>query len=80
MAEFKIKEAIARAEANGLKVKKIDLAEKIWPGRNKQTLQVNMTNLCNGSTQRIAPEWVDIICKELKVDPNFLFNIEPQTF
>ena len=76
MPQFRLKEAIAKAEANGLKVKKIDLAEKIWPGRNKQTLQVNMTNLCNGSTQRINPDWVDIICRELKTDPNFLFGYE----
>lgn len=75
MAQFRVNEAIAQAEANGLKVKKIDLAEKLWPGRKKETLQVNMTNLCNGSTKRIDPEWVETICKELKTTPNYLFNI-----
>lgn len=76
MAHLRINEAFLNAEANGLKVKKIELAEKLWPGRNKQTLQVNMTNLTNGTTKRIDVEMVEIICRELKTSPNFLFNIE----
>jgi len=77
MAKLRLNEALARAEMNGVKHQKKDLARLLWPNSTTETQQVNMTNLCTGTTKKINPEWVDVLCRELKCDANFLFNIEP---
>lgn len=74
--EFKLKEAIARSEANGKKVFKKDIAARLFEGVSESAQQVNMTNLLNGKTQRIKPEWVGIICEMCGCDANFLFGME----
>ena len=38
--------------------------------------QVNMTNLCNGTTKRILPEWVLIICEMCGCSADYLFGLE----
>lgn len=73
--EFKLKEAIARSEANGKKVFKKDIAARLFEGVSESAQQVNMTNLLNGKTQRIKPEWVGIICEMCGCDANFLFGM-----
>lgn len=67
---------MAIAAENGKKVKKKDLAAKMWPDSSEAAQQVNMTKLCSGKYKNINPEWVHIICKECGVTPSFLFGYE----
>ena len=53
---MRVNEAIARSEANGKKVLKKDIAARLFEGASESAQQVNMTNLCNGTTKRIVPE------------------------
>lgn len=73
---LKINEAIARSEANGKKVLKKDIAARLFEGASESAQQVNMTNLCNGKTKRIIPEWVVIICEMLDCTADYLFGME----
>ena len=73
---FRVNEAIARAQTNGKKVLKKDVAVQLWKGRNATAQQVNMTSLCNGSTKQIRPEWVITICEMCDCTPNYLFGYE----
>lgn len=72
---LRIDEAIARAKANGNRVYKKDIAARIWPNSSPAAQQVNITGLCNGSTKRVAPEWVQIICKMTGVSADFLMGL-----
>lgn len=72
---LRIEEAIARARANGKKVLKKDIAARLWDGSTESAQQVNMTNLLNGATNRISPEWVIIICDMTGVTADFLFGL-----
>lgn len=74
--KLRVNEAIARAQTNGKKVKKKDVAAELWKGSTDTAQQVNMTNLCNGSTKQIRPEWVIIICEMCECTPNYLFGYE----
>ena len=72
---FNINEAIALANAQGKKVKKKDIAARLWPNSQKGAQRMNMTNLCRTSeARRISPEWVDVICEMCGCTPNFLFG------
>lgn len=73
---LKLNEAIARSEANGKKVLKKDIAARLFEGVSESAQQVNMTNLLNGKTQRIKPEWIVIICEMCNCSANFLFGME----
>ena len=73
---LRVNEAIARAQTNGKKVLKKDVAAQLWKGRNAIAQQVNMTSLCNGSTKKILPEWVITICEMCDCTPNYLFGYE----
>lgn len=73
---LRVNEAIARAQTNGKKILKKDVAAELWKGRNATAQQVNMTALCNGSTKQIRPEWVAIICEMCDCTPNYLFGYE----
>lgn len=73
---IKLKEAFARSEMNGKKVRRKDLAAALFPGVSETAQQVNLTNLINGRTKRIASEWVKIICDMLDCTPNYLFGFE----
>ena len=73
---LRVNEAIARSEANGKKVLKKDIAARLFEGRTESAQQVNMTNLCNGTTKQIRPEWVVIICEMCNCTPNYLFGYE----
>lgn len=72
---FRIDEAIGRAKANGKRVLKKELAAKLWPDSSEAAQQVNMTALCTGRKQKIAPEWVETICQETGVSADFLFGL-----
>lgn len=73
---LRINEAIARANTNGKKVLKKDVAARLWQGSTATAQQVNMTALCNGSTKQIRPEWVITICEMCGCTPNYLFGHE----
>lgn len=74
--KLRVNEAIARSEANGKKVLKKDIAARLFEGASESAQQVNMTNLCNGSTKRIVPEWVVIICEMCGCSADYLFGME----
>lgn len=76
MAALKVNEAIARAEINGKKILKKDLAAKIWANSRPEAQAVNMTNLCSGITQKVNPDWIVIICRETGCSVDFLLGIE----
>lgn len=73
---LRVNEAIARAQTNNIKIFKKDIAAKLWESSNESAQQVNMTNLCNGTTKQIRPEWVGIICEVCNCTPNYLFGYE----
>lgn len=75
MMKFRLNEAIARSQEKGKKVLKKELACKLFPGVSECAQQVNMTNLCNGTTKRIKPEWVTIITEECGCSADFLFGL-----
>lgn len=72
---IKLNEAIASSASKGKKVKKKELAAKIWPNSNSSSQAVNMANLCNGTTKRVNPDWIVIICKELGCTSDFLLGL-----
>lgn len=74
--KLRVKEAIARSEANGKKVYKKDIAARLFDGVSESAQQVNMTNLLNGKTQRVKPEWVVIICEMCGCTADYLFGME----
>lgn len=74
--KLRVNEAIARSEANGKKVLKKDIAARLFEGVSESAQQVNMTNLCNGTTKRIVPEWVVIICEMCGCSADYLFGME----
>ena len=75
MIVIKLQEAIDIAKENGITVKKMDLAKKLWPKSKNFTQKANFAKLCNGKTIRVTVDMIKIICKELSCDANFLFDI-----
>lgn len=72
---IKLNEAIALSASKGKKVKKKELAAKLWPNSNSSAQVVNMANLCNGITKRFDFDWIVIICRELGCTSDFLFGL-----
>jgi hypothetical protein len=72
---MRIEQAIAVAKENGKKVKKKEIAARLWPDSSEAAQQVNMTALCNGKTTKINPAWVGIICEMTGVSADFLFGM-----
>ena len=73
---IRLNEAIAQTKANGKKVLKKDIAARLFEGASESAQQVNMTNLCNGTTKRIVTEWVVIICEMCGCSADYLFGME----
>lgn len=78
MAALRVNEAIALSEIKGKKVLKKDLAAKIWKNSRPEAQAVNMTNLCNGFTKKVNPEWIITICKETGCTADFLLGISKE--
>ena len=76
MAHIRINEAIAQATIKGIKVRKKEIAARLYPDVSTATQQVNFTNICRGRTKRITAEQVAIICEMTDCTPNFLFGHE----
>ena len=58
------------------KIGEKEYKKKIESVKRFERQQVNMTNLCNGTTKRIVPEWVVIICEMCGCSANYLFGLE----
>ena len=43
---------------------------------NEAIARSEATNLCNGTTKRIVPEWVVILCEMLDCTADYLFGME----
>lgn len=54
-------------------INKAKLGRMIWPNQKGKRPLTSMSNLVNGNTKTIRLMWVYIICRECRVDPNFLF-------
>ena len=74
MSRLRIAEAMEKLEQKGNKIKKIQIAEKLWPKSSRKTQQMNIANLIDGKTKRVDIEWVSILCEVLECNPSFLFN------
>lgn len=74
--KLRVNEAIARAQTAGIKVNKKEVAARLWVGRTAVAQQCNMTNLCNGKTKQIRPEWILVICEMCNCTPNYLLGYE----
>ena len=72
---MRIEQAMARAKEQGKKVLKKEIAARLWPDSNEAAQQVNMTSLCNGKTNKINPDWVNIICEMTGCTADFLFGL-----
>ena len=72
---IRIEQAIARAKEQGKKVLKKDIAARLWPDSTAVAQQVNMTALCNGTTARVNPAWIVIICEMTGCTAEFLLGI-----
>lgn len=78
MDTIKLREAVLVYSAKlGIKLKDQDVAKMIFPGSSTEAQRLNMSKLVNGVTKRVDVPMVKRICKELQVDANFLFGIEP---
>ena len=75
MLRLRVNEAIARAQTNGKKIFKKDVAARLWEGSSDSAQQVNMTNLVNGTTKKISPEWVVVLCQMLDCTADYLFGL-----
>jgi transcriptional regulator with XRE-family HTH domain len=71
---IRIKEAIAFARREGKKIKKQDLASRIFTYTTPRSAVVRLYNYETGKSTTMDPRQVRIICKELGVDANFLFG------
>lgn len=74
MKALRIKEALAYALLTHKNVSKAELAKKLFP--DSPCADVNFRLLVRGEREFIRPEWVDILCAECGVTPNFLFGYE----
>lgn len=72
---LKINEAIARCADNGKRVWKKDIAARLFPEIDERTQQSNFSNLVNGKTMRVKPEWIPILCEMCECSADFLFGI-----
>lgn len=78
---LRIEEAMGYHEANKnkseLSLQKKDLGKLLFKEAKPKTQVVNISNLINGKTSRVAPNWIKLICKATGVDANFLLGIKP---
>lgn len=73
---FRLREAIARAEMHGLRVKRTELGKYIFPECSEQCAINKVGALMNGKVAGIKPVVVQRVCSFLGCDANFLFGID----
>lgn len=72
---LRIKEAIE--EFNGKnkgQIKMIDLAKDLWAESSIKTQRMNIMRLCSGDTKSVKIDHIEILCKRLVCDANYLFG------
>jgi len=76
MERLKIHEALERLNAKqDKKLKLIDIAREIWPDSDTGTQRMNISKLAGGKRSQIKIEYIPILCRVLKCDANYLFNL-----
>jgi DNA-binding Xre family transcriptional regulator len=77
MDRLQIKEALENLNAKEkTKVKLIDIGRELWPNSDIGTQRMNISNLACGKRTQIRIDYVPILCRVLKCDANFLFNLK----
>jgi len=56
------------------RITKKELADKLWPGKNKSCQYQNFRLLENGTTKTYSFDIIAIICESCEVYPNYLFG------
>jgi hypothetical protein len=74
---IRIREAVLLAKANGIQIKKSDLAQRMFPFTTKSSAYACFNNYERGASTKIDIAQVKQICQETGVDANFLFGIKP---
>jgi len=62
---------------NNKVITKANLGRLLFPTHKGRAPLVRMSNLIKG-VPTFQPQWVHTICKQCKVDPNFLFGIKSE--
>jgi hypothetical protein len=74
---LQIKEALeALNEKQEQKTSLIDIGREIWPDSDTGTQRMNISKLAGGKRMQIRIDYVPILCRALKCDANYLFNIK----
>lgn len=78
MKEYKLRinEAIEHAKAQGIKIKKKELAAALYPFSTPMGQQSNLYGILSGRKERLYPEQIMKVCELCGVTPNFLFGYE----
>lgn len=76
---IRITEAIEYAKSQGRKIKKMDLAGKVFTFTSQRSAVVRLINYEKGHSTNIDRQKVGILCKELGVDANYLFGTDPMS-
>lgn len=76
---IRIREAVEHAKSQGIKVNKKDLAGKVFPMTTEASAYVRLNNYERGKSGKMNPRQIHVLCKELRVDPNFLFGMKPMS-
>lgn len=74
MCKLRIKEAIAYATLHGRSVTRREIAARLFPGRSVNAADVGLSNLINGKTKRIKPEWLTAIADMCGCSVEFLLK------
>jgi DNA-binding Xre family transcriptional regulator len=72
---FRLREAVARAEMQGRRIHRVELAMYVFPDSSIGCALNKVCSLMNGKTAGIKPTVVKRICEYLDCDANFLFGI-----
>lgn len=75
MRELRVREAINIAKANGIKVKKGELACVLWPNSTASGAKCNLCNMEANKMKKITIEQVSLLCNILGVSADFLFGL-----
>ena len=74
---IRIREAIKFAKDSGKDVRKGELANKVFLYTSPSSAYQRLYNYSTGESTMIDRRTVNLLCKELGVDANFLFGTPP---
>lgn len=73
---FRINEAVALTTVRGKRVKKKDIAAKLFPDSVESTANQNMVNICSGNKKSLSAQQINIICDMCGCSADFLLGRE----